>query len=163
MRVRREGGLLVPVPESEDSGKVPATAQPAEAQVHEPAKLLRIALMLKELQNEVRAAGTDEAGRERLREIYERAMRRLAEVLSPELQQELAQLTIPFERTTPSESEVRIAQAQLIGWLEGLFQGIQMAIFNQQMAARQQLQQMRGRRQREQEEAEERSRSHGYL
>jgi hypothetical protein len=114
-----------------------------EAAVAEPAKLLRIALMLRELQEEVRRAPTDEAGRERLRTIHERVIDQLGSAISEELQKELGQLALPFAAGTPSESEILLAQAQLIGWLEGLFQGIQAAIFSQQMAARQQLEQMR--------------------
>jgi hypothetical protein len=118
---------------------------PAEAAVAEPAKLMRIALMLRELQEEVRRADVDAAGRDRLRLVHERALEQLRSVLSEDLQDELTDLALPFEDGTPTESEIRVAQAQLVGWLEGLFQGIQAAIFNQQMAARAQLEEMRRR------------------
>jgi hypothetical protein len=117
----------------------------AEAAVAEPAKLMRIALMLRELQEEVRRADVDAAGRDRLRLVHERALEQLRSVLSEDLQDELTDLALPFEDGTPTESEIRLAQAQLVGWLEGLFQGIQAAIFNQQMAARAQLEEMRRR------------------
>ena len=117
----------------------------ARSEIAEPAKLMRIALMLRELQEEVRRAEMDAAGRDRLRVVHERAMTQLRSVLSGELQDELLELSLPFDEGTPTESEIRVAQAQLIGWLEGLFQGIQAAIFNQQMAARAQLEEMRRR------------------
>lgn len=118
---------------------------PQEGAVHEPGKLMRIALMLREMQEEVRRAETDDPGRERLRVIHDRAVDELKAVLSADLQDELTTLTLPFDTEVPTESEIRIAQAQLIGWLEGLFQGIQAAIVSQQQAARQQLEQMRQR------------------
>src|ERR1041385_2956102 len=110
--------------------------------ISQPAKLIRIGSMIKELLGEVRQSTLDEAGRKRLKEIHERAIAALRETLSDELQQELDTLSLPLE-STPSQSEIRIAQAQLVGWLEGLFQGIQAALFSQQMAARAQLEQMR--------------------
>jgi hypothetical protein len=113
--------------------------------ITEPGKLLRIALMLREMQEEVRRADPDEAGRQRLKQIHEMSLTEMRSVLTGGLQEELDALTLPFDSETPSESEIRIAQAQLIGWLEGLFQGIQAAIASQQMSARQQLEQMRGR------------------
>src|SRR5438445_275618 len=103
--------------------------------VSQPAKLLRIASMIRELLQDVRQSSVDEAGRKRLRGIYDRAMGELKEGLSEDLQHELGTLTIPLEGT-PSESEIRIAQAQLVGWLEGLFQGIQAALWAQHMQAR---------------------------
>lgn len=111
--------------------------------ITEPGKLLRIALMLREMQEEVRRADPDEAGRQRLRQIHETSLAQMRSVLTGGLQEELDALTLPFVAETPTESEIRIAQAQLIGWLEGLFQGIQAAIASQQMSARQQLDQMR--------------------
>jgi hypothetical protein len=87
----------------------------------------------------------DEAGRQRLREIHEMSIHELEDGLSPELRDELERLTLPFGAAVPSEAELRIAQAQLVGWLEGLFHGIQTALFSQQMAARQQLEEMRRR------------------
>lgn len=117
-----------------------------QSAVSEPGKLMRIGLMLRELQEEVRRADPDEAGRDRLRIVHSRAVRELCQALSPDLREELEELTLPFDEDgSPTGSEIRIAQAQLIGWLEGLFQGIQAAIFNQQVEARQQLAQMRQR------------------
>ena len=113
--------------------------------VREPAKLLRIALMLRGMQEEVRRASPDGAGRDRLRVVHERALEEMKEVLSGDLREELSELTLPFEDGTPTESEILIAQAQLIGWLEGLFQGIQAAIYQQHLMAREQLEQMRQR------------------
>jgi hypothetical protein len=115
------------------------------AMVEQPAKVMRIGTMIKQLLEEVRAAPLDEAGRQRLREIHESSIRELEEGLSQELRAELDRLTLPFGTGVPSEAELRIAQAQLVGWLEGLFHGIQTALFAQQMAARAQLEQMRGR------------------
>ena len=112
--------------------------------VSQPAKLLRIASMIRELLQDVRQSSVDEPGRKRLRQIYDRAMGELKEGLSEDLQHELGTLTIPLEGT-PSESEIRIAQAQLVGWLEGLFQGIQAALWAQHMQARAQFDEMRRR------------------
>jgi hypothetical protein len=125
----------------------PAT-QPGESaseSVAEPAKVMRIGAMVKELLEEVRRAPLDEAGRARLREIHETAIKELAEGLSPDLQQELSQFSLPFDDAAPTEAELRIAQAQLVGWLEGLFHGIQAALFAQQMAARAQLEELHRR------------------
>ena len=116
---------------------------PQEA-ITEPAKLLRIASMVRELLEETRQATIDEPGRARLREIYLRSFDELREVLSPDLQQELAELVPPME-AVPTESEIRVAQAQLVGWLEGLFHGIQAALFAQQAAARAQFEELRRR------------------
>ncbi len=100
--------------------------------------------MIKQLLEEVRAAPLDDASRNRLRDIHRHSIRELEEGLAPELREELERLTLPFtEDAVPSDAELRIAQAQLVGWLEGLFHGIQTALFAQQMAARQQLEQMR--------------------
>jgi hypothetical protein len=115
------------------------------AQVEQPAKVMRIGTMIKQLLEEVRAAPLDEAGRARLREIHESSIKELEDGLAPELKAELDRLTIPFGGDVPSEAELRIAQAQLVGWLEGLFHGIQTALFAQQMAARAQLEEMRRR------------------
>jgi hypothetical protein len=115
-------------------------------QVEQPAKVMRIGTMIKQLLEEVRAAPLDEAGRVRLREIHQSSIKELEEGLSSDLREELDRLTLPFDDdSVPSEAELRIAQAQLVGWLEGLFHGIQTALFAQQMAARAQLEQMRGR------------------
>jgi hypothetical protein len=114
------------------------------AQIEQPAKVMRIGTMVKQLLEEVRAAPLDEASRARLREIHQTSIKELEEGLSPDLREELDRLTLPFDDTsTPSDAELRIAQAQLVGWLEGLFHGIQTALFAQQMAARAQLEQMR--------------------
>ena len=99
--------------------------------------------MLKQLLDEAKAAPLDEKARARLREIYETSVRELADGLSPDLQNELASLALPFDEAAPSDAELRVAQAQIVGWLEGLFHGIQATLFAQQMAARQQLENMR--------------------
>jgi hypothetical protein len=112
--------------------------------VEQPAKVMRIGSMIKQLLEEVRAAPLDDASRNRLREIHASSIRELEQGLAPELRDELERLSLPFsEDVTPSDAELRIAQAQLVGWLEGLFHGIQTALFAQQMAARVQLDQMR--------------------
>ncbi|HEX8932651.1 MAG TPA: bacterial proteasome activator family protein [Pseudonocardiaceae bacterium] len=112
--------------------------------VEQPAKVMRIGSMIKQLLEEVRAAPLDDASRNRLREIHASSIRELEQGLAPELREELERLSLPFsEDVTPSDAELRIAQAQLVGWLEGLFHGIQTALFAQQMAARVQLDQMR--------------------
>jgi hypothetical protein len=112
--------------------------------VHQPAKVMRIGTMIKQLLEEVRAAPLDDASRSRLREIHSTSIRELEDGLAPELRDELQRLALPFsEDTVPTDAELRIAQAQLVGWLEGLFHGIQTALFAQQMATRAQLEQMR--------------------
>ena len=116
--------------------------------VEQPAKVMRIGTMIKQLLEEVRAAPLDEASRNRLKEIHKRSIEELEDGLAPELREELERLSLPFtEDGTPSDAELRIAQAQLVGWLEGLFHGIQAALVAQQMAARVQLEQMRSGRQ----------------
>jgi len=129
------------------------TDEPDQAQdddqretVEQPAKVMRIGSMIKQLLDEVRQAPMDEASRSRLKEIYETSVQELARVLSPDLRDELDRLAMPFEEgTPPSEAELRVAHAQLVGWLEGLFHGIQATLFAQQMAARAQLDEMRQR------------------
>ncbi|MCB1013527.1 MAG: bacterial proteasome activator family protein [Acidimicrobiales bacterium] len=117
---------------------------PREA-VSEPAKVMRVGSMIKQLLDEVRSTDLDEPSRERVREIYETSVHELASALSPDLRDELERLSPPFaEDEVPSEAELRVAKAQLVGWLEGLFHGIQATLFAQQMAARQQLDGMRG-------------------
>ena len=111
--------------------------------VEHPGKVMRIASMVKQLLEEVRSAPLDEAGRARLAEIHRRSISELEDGLAPELVDELERITLPFGHNAPSDAELRIAQAQLVGWLEGLFHGIQAALFAQQMAAQQQLQTMR--------------------
>ena len=115
------------------------------SQVEQPAKVMRIGTMIKQLLEEVRSAPLDDAGRRRLREIHESSIRELEAGLAPELRDELRRLSIPFGGDTPSEAELRVAQAQLVGWLEGLFHGIQTALYAQQAAARAQLEEMRRR------------------
>ena len=113
--------------------------------VTEPAKVMRIGSMVKQLLEEVRTSALDEPSRERLAEIYERSIVELTDALSPDLQNELHMLALPFkEGEVPSEAELRIAKAQLVGWLEGLFHGIQATLMAQQMSARQQLEGVRG-------------------
>ncbi|EWC61779.1 hypothetical protein UO65_2966 [Actinokineospora spheciospongiae] len=127
-----------------DSGGDGPAGENVGDMVEQPAKVMRIGTMIKQLLEEVRAAPLDEASRVRLREIHMRSIAELEEGLAPELRAELARLSLPFtEENTPSDAELRIAQAQLVGWLEGLFHGIQTALFAQQMAARTQLEQMR--------------------
>jgi hypothetical protein len=112
--------------------------------VEQPAKVMRIGSMIRQLLEEVKAAPLDEASRNRLKEIHQASIKELEAGLAPELVEELERLTLPFtEDSTPSEGELRIAQAQLVGWLEGLFHGIQTAIYAQQMAARAQFEQIR--------------------
>ncbi|MFE9422485.1 bacterial proteasome activator family protein [Kitasatospora sp. NPDC006697] len=117
---------------------------PVTEMVEQPAKVMRIGSMIKQLLEEVRAAPLDEASRARLKDIHASSIKELEKGLAPELVEELERLSLPFtEDSIPTEAELRIAQAQLVGWLEGLFHGIQTALFAQQMAARAQLEQMR--------------------
>jgi hypothetical protein len=114
--------------------------------VDQPAKVMRIGSMIKQLLEEVRASSLDEASRVRLKEIHTRSIRELEEGLAPELVEELERISLPFtDDAIPSEAELRVAQAQLVGWLEGLFHGIQTALFAQQMAARAQFEEIRRR------------------
>jgi len=151
-----EGGaartVVVVGPDGRPVGTMPVVAQEPDASedpsqlVEHPAKVMRIGSMIKQLLEEVRASPLDEAGRQRLTEIHRRSIEELEDGLAPELVDELERLSLPFEPGhVPSEAELRIAQAQLVGWLEGLFHGIQAALVAQQMAARMQLEQMRGR------------------
>jgi hypothetical protein len=121
-----------------------AQAPPPSETITEPAKLLRIASMVRELLEETRHASLDESGRTRLAEVYQRSVEELGESISEDLRDELAALAPPVGKV-PSESEIRIAQAQLVGWLEGLFHGIQAAMFAQQAAARAQFEELRRR------------------
>jgi hypothetical protein len=126
---------------------IPVEAQQPPAQeeaITQPAKLLRIASMVRELLEQTRQASLDEPGRKRLADIYSRAVGELAEVLSPDLRDELGQLAPPID-SMPTEAELRVAQAQLVGWLEGLFHGIQAAMFAQQAAAQAQFQELQRR------------------
>jgi hypothetical protein len=118
--------------------------RPVTEMVEQPAKVMRIGSMIRQLLEEVRAAPLDEKSRARLKEIHESSIKELEDGLAPELVQELDRLSLPFtDGNVPSEAEIRVAQAQLVGWLEGLFHGIQTTLFAQQMAARAQLEQMR--------------------
>lgn len=132
-------GRAVPEYESEttDAGRSVADL------VEQPAKVMRIGSMIRQLLEEVKAAPLDEASRVRLREIHTASIKELEQGLAPELVEELERLSLPFQTATPTEAELRIAQAQLVGWLEGLFHGIQTVVYAQQMAARAQLEQMR--------------------
>ena len=122
-------------------------AEPAERSltdlVEQPAKVMRIGSMIRQLLDEVKSAPLDEASRARLAEVHTASIKELEDGLAPELVEELERLSLPFGEQSPSDAELRIAQAQLVGWLEGLFHGIQTAIYAQQMAARAQLEQMR--------------------
>jgi hypothetical protein len=154
-----EEQVVVVGPDGQPMGTVPASALARAAEgeedeqngetgvtdlVEQPAKVMRIGSMIRQLLEEVKAAPLDEASRNRLKEIHHASIRELEAGLAPELVEELERLSLPFtEEGTPSDSELRIAQAQLVGWLEGLFHGIQTAIYAQQVAARVQLEQMR--------------------
>jgi len=144
-----EGSRLAPPPSEPAPVEVvdgePGDEGDSKESVTHPSKLIRIASMVRTLLDEVRSAPLDEAGRQRMRTIHERSVQELESVLSPDLQQELAEVVLPFSSDSPSESELRIAQAQLVGWLEGLFHGIQATMFTQQAMAQQQLEQMRRR------------------
>jgi len=129
------------VPEVVEGDGAPAAAE----QVTRPTKLIRIATMVRTMLDEVRRAPLDDEGRRALREIHERAVAELESVLSPDLRDELETMVLPFSSDTPTESELRIAQAQLVGWLEGLFHGIQATLFTQQAMAQQQIEEMRQR------------------
>ena len=132
------GSELQPLPEGD--------ARPITDLVEQPAKVMRIGSMIKQLLEEVRTAPLDDASRARLKEIHSRSIQELEDGLAPELVAELDRLSLPFtDDSTPSDAELRIAQAQLVGWLEGLFHGIQTALFAQQMAARAQFEEMRRR------------------
>jgi hypothetical protein len=129
---------------SNDSAERDDSGESLADMVEQPAKVMRIGTMIKQLLEEVRAAPLDDASRARLREIHKSSIRELEQGLAPELREELERLTLPLtDESVPSDAELRIAQAQLVGWLEGLFHGIQTALFAQQMAARAQLEQMR--------------------
>ncbi len=138
------GGEPVP-PVATDAEGASDDRQVRKEAVEQPGKVMRIGTMVKQLLDEVRQAPMDEAGRARLKEIYEQSVRELSSGLSPDLSEELDRMALPFDQEIPSEAELRVAQAQLVGWLEGLFHGIQATLVAQQMAARAQLDQMRQR------------------
>jgi hypothetical protein len=130
----------------ETAAKPPAVVERAEPEVEavaSPAKVMRIGAMVRQLLEEVRQAPLDEASRNRMAEIYDISIKELAHGLSPVLADELGRIALPLSGDTPSEAELRVAQAQLVGWLEGLFHGIQATLFAQQMAAKNQLVEMR--------------------
>jgi len=130
--------------ESSVAGDQESAERPVTEMVEQPAKVMRIGSMIRQLLEEVRAAPLDEKSRVRLKEIHQSSIKELEDGLAPVLVDELERLSLPFtENETPSEAELRVAQAQLVGWLEGLFHGIQTTLFAQQMAARAQLEQMR--------------------
>lgn len=133
-----QDGMGVAPHRDEEEGQ----SNPADL-VEQPAKVMRIGSMIKQLLEEVRNAPLDEAGRTRLAEIHRRSIKELEDGLAPELIEELDRIALPFGDQAPTDAELRIAQAQLVGWLEGLFHGIQTALFAQQMAAQAQLQEMR--------------------
>ena len=135
--------VLPPPGEEQVAEEAAGDEVPGRESVSQPSKLIRIATMIKSMLEEVRQASLDEAGRQRLRQIHERSLAELSEVLSEDLRDELGEVMLPFDEHTPTESELRIAQAQLVGWLEGLFHGIQASMMTQQMMAQQQLEQMR--------------------
>jgi hypothetical protein len=148
-RDRVQPEIMLPV----DGLVAPAGAAPGAdgtdddgEQVTQPTKLIRIASMVRSMLDEVRRAPLDDAGRRRLREIHDRSLEELESVLSPDLQKELSEVVLPLTSDTPSESELRLAQAQLVGWLEGLFHGIQATLFTQQAMAQSQLEEVRRRR-----------------
>jgi hypothetical protein len=126
----------------DELGESPAERNVTEM-VEQPAKVMRIGSMIRQLLEEVKSAPLDEKSRARLKEIHQNSIKELEDGLAPELVDELERLSLPFGDATPSEAELRVAQAQLVGWLEGLFHGIQTTLFAQQMAARAQLEQMR--------------------
>lgn len=130
--------LLAPTVGAADEGE-------GHNNVAEPAKVMRVGTMIRQLLDEVRQTEMDGPSRDRLREIYETSITEIAGAVSPDLRDELDRLALPFGEGTPTDAELRIAQAQLVGWLEGLFHGIQATLFAQQMAARNQLEDMRRR------------------
>jgi hypothetical protein len=134
-----DGMPTIPTPEDDE----PRGERNVAELVEQPAKVMRIGGMIRQLLEEVKSAPLDEASRTRLASVYESSIKELEVGLAPELVEELERLSLPFSSDTPSEAELRIAQAQLVGWLEGLFHGIQTAIYAQQVAARAQLEQMR--------------------
>ncbi|MGV1008687.1 MAG: bacterial proteasome activator family protein [Dermatophilaceae bacterium] len=143
-----EGRVVVVTPEGMGVAEPRRRDEPSEPEnpadlVEQPAKVMRIGAMIKNLLDEVRNAPLDEAGRSRLAEIHKRSIAELKDGLAPELVEELGRIALPFGEDAPTDAELRIAQAQLVGWLEGLFHGIQTALVAQQMAAQQQLAGMR--------------------
>ena len=135
-----EETVLIPGASAENSEEMPSDL------IEQPAKVLRIGSMVKQLLDEVKSAPLDEASRRRLRDIHRQSIKELESGLAPELVEELERLSLPFmDNEIPSEAELRISQAQLVGWLEGLFHGIQTALFAQQMTARAEFEEMKRR------------------
>ena len=144
MTVQPDAANDLPVDGTEPAPEVEPEPGRAAVFVGQPAKIMRIGTMIKQLLEEVRGAPLDEAARERLAEVHDRSLRELEDGLAPELVAELRRITLPFtDDTTPTDAELRIAQAQLVGWLEGLFHGLQTALVAQQMTTQAQLAQMR--------------------
>jgi hypothetical protein len=141
-----DGAAAEPEPVMPEVVDMPPVDDPEGEQVARPTKLIRIASMVRALLDEARRAPLDDAGRRHLREIHERSIRELEEILSDDLRQELNDVRLPLAEAIPTDAELRIAQAQLVGWLEGLFHGIQATLFTQQMQAQRQFEDMRGRR-----------------
>ena len=149
----REDAAMTEQPQQPTGPPVPGevvvgepSEQPSTESIASPAKVMRIGAMVRQLLEEVRHAPLDEAGRDRMRDIYDISVRELSDSLSPDLAKELSRVAQPFVGDEiPSEAELRVAQAQLVGWLEGLFHGIQATLFAQQMTARNQLEEMRRR------------------
>jgi hypothetical protein len=135
-----------PVSTDGTSGDAQGEAGEQGEQITSPTKLIRIASMVRTMLDEVRRAPLDDAGRRMLREIHEKSLHELEGVLSPDLQQELQEVVLPLTSEEPTDSELRLAQAQLVGWLEGLFHGIQATLFTQQAMAQSQFEEMRRRR-----------------
>jgi hypothetical protein len=143
--LRPSNVVIVPASDSPEPVEAAEERESGEA-VEQPGKVMRIGSMIKQLLEEVRQAPLDDASRQRLQEIYETSVNELSEALSPDLRDELRRMVSPFRSgEVPSDSELRVAQAQLVGWLEGLFHGIQATLFAQQVAARAQLEEMRRR------------------
>ena len=138
---------LTVVTSPSDDGDPASTefASTAGEAVERPAKVMRIGSMIKQLLDELDKAPLDASSRTRMKEIYERSVRELSDGLSPDLVAELGRISLPFDSPEPSDAELRVAHAQLVGWLEGLFHGIQAALFAQQVAAQSQLEEMRRR------------------
>ena len=136
-------GMAMSAPQAQDTEGDEEEERHITELVEQPAKVMRIGSMIRQLLEEVKSAPLDEASRQRLKEIHQSSIKELEAGLAPELVEELERLSLPFSEQTPSEAELRVAQAQLVGWLEGLFHGIQTAIYAQQVAARAQLEQMR--------------------
>jgi len=135
-----------PTTTTEKGGSASTTSAASEQEaIERPAKVMRIGSMIKQLLDELEKAPLDSSSRARMKEIYERSITELYDGLSPELVDELRRLSLPFDSDEPSDAELRVAHAQLVGWLEGLFHGIQAALFAQQLSAQNQLEEMRRR------------------